>query len=452
MARTAFILILLDNDDAGARLRDALRAQTGHSCRAVGTLDEALESIRHKAPDIVVTPAQLNGQAMAPPLAGLLDRVARDSSLVLIGANPAPLDARNIQVVLLPEKDDIIELVDPIARAAKSAAARRDDRLLEKSIAEHRHDVFEGIVGSSAAMKRIVELIRKAAPKGKLNVLILGETGTGKDLIAQAIHKRSSRSHRPFLPLNCAGINESLLESQLFGHVKGAFTGADRDRKGYFEAADGGTLFLDEIGDMPKAMQAKLLRALDHREITPVGSTEVRRVDVRLIAATHVDLQRSVDEGRFREDLLYRLNHWVIHVPPLRERREDIPLLAMHLLERANETHGTSVPGLSNDAMESLAKYVWRGNVRELASVIEAIAVAVEDRTIEADDLPERIRGPRDLVPVSGGMVGLTMAEMERMMIERTLQATGGNREQAAKMLDIGTRTLYRKLKEYGIS
>jgi two-component system response regulator HydG len=199
-------------------------------------------------------------------------------------------------------------------------------------------------------------------------------------------------------------------------------------------------------------MQAKLLRALERREITPIGTTEVQRVDVRVIAATNVNLPEKVEERQFREDLYYRLKQWVIEVPPLRERRQDIPLLAMHFLREANETHGLSVPGFTGEALTYLAKYYWPGNVRELKNVIEALAVEAESRRIEAEDLPEAIRGRRDIVPVSaGGIVGLTMAEVERMMIERTLEVTGGNREQAAKMLDIGTRTLYRKIKEYGL-
>jgi transcriptional regulator with PAS, ATPase and Fis domain len=203
---------------------------------------------------------------------------------------------------------------------------------------------------------------------------------------------------------------------------------------------------------MPLSLQAKLLRALERREITPVGSTDVRRVDVRVIAATNTDLQRNVEDRKFREDLYYRLNQWVIDVPPLRERREDIPILADYLRQRANQTHNAGCDGISSEAMGYLAKYYWPGNVRELANVIEALVVEAGGRQIEAEDLPEHIRGSREIVPASAaGMVGLTMAQVERLIIERTLQATGGNREQAAKILDIGTRTLYRKIKEYGL-
>ncbi|MBU0638528.1 MAG: sigma-54 dependent transcriptional regulator [Planctomycetes bacterium] len=450
MAQAAFILILTADEARGKSLHDSLRARHGHSCRVVASLDEALASIRAKAPDVVLTDAQLGGDDPAPPLAELLDALARDATLMTLGDGPA-VRTRHIRLNRLAAETDAERLVSSIGRAATQAVARREDRLLKQSIEAHRYEVFEGIVGESPAMQKIVERIKKAA-RNKLTVLILGETGTGKDLIAEAIHRRSDRATKPMKTVNCAGLNESLLESELFGHVKGSFTGAIVDRKGYFVAADGGSLFLDEIGDMPLTMQAKLLRALERREITPVGSTDVKRVDVRVIAATNADLSSLVADKSFRDDLYYRLNQWVIDVPPVRDRRQDIPLLVHHLLQRANETHSVHVPGCSSEALGYLTKYFWPGNVREMANVIEALAVEVAERQIETDDLPERIRGTRDLVPAAAsGMVGLTMAQVERMMIERTLQATKGNREQAAKVLDIGTRTLYRKIKEYGL-
>ncbi len=450
MTRTAFILLLMEDEQAGDRLRELLRDEHGHSCNVVGDVAAALDSIRSRAPDLVVTPAQIGGVDAAGPLAELLGGLSRDSTLLVDGTEGLPKSGR-IAVERLAPAETVEGLARSISRVAEQAVGRREDRLLQESIAGQAHEPFEGIVGTSSAIRRIIERIRKAA-RNKLTVLIAGETGTGKELIAEAIHKQSDRADKPFKPLNCAGITESLLESTLFGHVKGAFTGAMADRKGFFEATDGGTLFLDEIGDMPLNMQAKLLRALDRREITPVGSTEIRRVDVRLVAATNADLQRKIEEREFREDLYYRLNQWVIPVPPLRERREDIPLMADHFRQRANRVHGMSCEGISSAAMGVLTKYYWPGNVRELSNVIEAVVVEVEDRPIEVEDLPERIRGGSELVPASaGGMVGLTMAQVERLMIERTLQATGGNREQAAKVLGIGTRTLYRKIKEYGL-
>ncbi|NLG43957.1 MAG: sigma-54-dependent Fis family transcriptional regulator [Phycisphaerae bacterium] len=449
MPPTAFILILTADEEKGRRLRDQLREHHAHPSVVVDSLERALDSIRQRTPDVVVAEARIDGKETAKPLADLLDRLARDATLLVLG-EPAvrPTPQRIDLEVLRPDSSDE-SLVHKISSVAGSAAARRDDRLLQQSLAEV--PAFEGIVGQTPQIRRIIERIRKAA-RNKLTVLILGETGTGKDLIAEAIHKQSDRSRRALKSVNCAGLNENLLESELFGHVKGAFTGAVSDRKGYFVAADGGTLFLDEVGDMPMTMQAKLLRVLERREITPVGSTEVQRVDVRVIAATNTDLRQAVEEKRFREDLYYRLKQWEINVPPLRERQQDIPLLAMHFLKRANETHGVNVPGFSADAMAHLVHHYWPGNVRELANLIEAVAVEVENRRIETDDLPEAIRGRLDIVPVSAGsMVGLPLAQIERIMIERTLETTGGNREAAAKMLGIGTRTLYRKIKEYDL-
>ena len=450
MAQTAFILVLTEDEPAGQRLRELLREKYGHVCSVVTSLPAALDSIRTRTPDVVLAPAQIGGVPAAAPLAELLDHLARDAALLLRGPAELP-PVQHIHPAVLEDTEDDDELTRAINAAAKRAVARQEDRRLKESIAGQRFEPFQGIIGVSPAMRRIVERIKKAA-RNKLTVLILGETGTGKDLIAEAIHKHSDRANRPMKSVNCAGLNENLLESELFGHVRGAFTGAVSDRKGYFVAADGGTLFLDEIGDMPLNMQAKLLRALERREITPVGSTDVRRVDVRVIAATNADLHKLKEESKFREDLYYRLNQWVIEVPPLRERRDDIPVLADHLRQRANRTHGTACPGISSEAMSYLTRYFWPGNVRELANVIEALVVEAENQQIEADHLPEHIRGSREIVPAAAaGMVGLTMAQVERMMIERTLQATAGNREQAARILGIGTRTLYRKIKEYGL-
>jgi DNA-binding NtrC family response regulator len=448
MAQTAFILVLTEDEADGLRLREYLREHYGHVCSVVTNLSDALDSVRARAPDVVLAPPAIAGQSTATELATLLDAVAHDAVLLVRGAGDLPT-TQHVQVLQRSDAADTETLAQWVNGAARRAVTRRSDRLLKESIAVQRHEAFEGIVGVSPGIRRIIERIRKAA-RNKLTVLILGETGTGKDLIAEAIHRQSDRASRALKSVNCAGLNENLLESELFGHVRGAFTGAVSERKGYFVAADGGTLFLDEIGDMPPNMQAKLLRALERREVTPVGSTDVRRVDVRVIAATNADLQRLVEDGKFREDLYYRLNQWIIEVPPLRERREDIPILADFLRQRANRLHAASCEGISSEAMGYLAKYFWPGNVRELANVIEALVVECENRQIEAEDLPERIRGSRQMIPASAaGMVGLTMAQVERLMIERTLQATQGNREQAAKLLGIGTRTLYRKIKEY---
>jgi DNA-binding NtrC family response regulator len=451
VGQPAFILILTGDEAHGRQLGQDLSERYGHACNALTSVADALDSIRVQPPDVVVCEPQVEGRPVAPHVAELLDTLAQDATLVVLGPASELPATRHVRTVAFDGREREGGEPQFIDSVAVHAVARRQDRRLRKSLEEHRGEPFEGIVGNSPQVRRTIERIRKVA-RTKLTVLIVGETGTGKELIAEAIHRQSDRARRPFKPVNCAGLNENLLESELFGHVKGAFTGAVADRRGYFSAADGGTLFLDEVGDMPLAMQAKLLRALERREITPVGSTEVIRVDVRVIAATNRDLSALVEKRQFRDDLYYRLHHLEIRVPPLRERRQDIPLLADHLLRQANREHNVSVPGFSSEAMNLLARYYWPGNVRELGNVVASLAVEVLDRQIEAGDLPEYIRGSRELVPVSaGGLVGRTLEEVERMMIERTLQATEGNREQAAKMLNIGTRTLYRKIKEFGL-
>jgi two-component system response regulator HydG len=454
MAQTAFVLLVMSDEPRGEALRDTLRRRFRHSAAHVRSAAEALDSLRQRAPDVLVLDDQ-------PPsdrdeLLRQLESSAPDAAALLIAGPPpssANLPAGRLTVERITPADatDDARLAESIDRAAAKAVSRREDRLQRESFQQRPIEAFEGIVGISPGIQRIIERIKKVA-QNKLTVLILGETGTGKELIAQAIHRWSDRARKPYKPLNCAGLNENLLESELFGHVRGAFTGAISDRKGYFLAADGGTLFLDEIGDMPLTMQVKLLRALEHREITPVGSTDVVRVDVRVIAATNANLRQAVDDKKFRDDLYYRLRQWEIVIPPLRERRQDIPLLAHHFVELANREHALSVPGISSDALGALTRHHWPGNVRELRNVIESVSCEVIERRIELDDLPEDIRGTRDIVPVSaGGLVGLTMEQVERLMIERTLAATGGNREEAAKILNIGIRTLYRKLKEYGV-
>ncbi len=406
-------------------------------------------------PDVVVLADGAARSRAVGSVGRMLARTGPDSALIVLTRDGQKLDPpRGLgRFVALSDGLSDEELLARIDEVAREAVARREGRLLKQSLKRTDIQPYAGkLVGASPAMRRIIERIRKAA-RNKLTVLIIGETGTGKELIARAIHNESDRARKPFCSLNCAGLSETLIESELFGHVKGSFTGAIADRKGYFAAADGGTLFLDEIGDMPLRMQAKLLRVLELREFTPVGSTEVHRVDVRVIAATNADLKKKIEEKQFREDLYYRLHQWVIRVPPLRERREDIPLLAHYLLQQANYEHGLNVEGFTSEAMNVLTRYYWPGNVRELKNVIEATACEVGQGQIDVEHLPEEIRGTRDLAPVTAsGLVGLTLEQVERLMIERTLQATGGNREQAARMLDIGTRTLYRKIKEYGLS
>jgi two-component system response regulator HydG len=300
-------------------------------------------------------------------------------------------------------------------------------------------------------MREAIAKVRQVAPTDA-TVLIYGETGTGKELVARALHDASPRRHRPFVALNCAALSEGIIESELFGHQRGSFTGAVADRTGRIEYANHGTLFLDEVADMPTSTQVKLLRVLEQGEITPIGSNKIVRVDVRVVAATHRRLDGEVQAGKFRSDLYYRLKVVTVELPPLRERREDIPLLATDFLAKAAERHGRSVPQLTPAVFEALSRYEWPGNVRELKNVIENIVVTTQTPVTDLRDLPENLQPApvTSIVPVSTS-VPQTMESAEIIAIRNALMTTGGKREEAAKLLGIGERTLYRKIRKYNL-
>ncbi len=303
--------------------------------------------------------------------------------------------------------------------------------------------------GKSPLMQRVFEQAQRVA-RTNATVLITGESGTGKELIAKMVHQESLRVRGPFVPVNCAGLTESIIESELFGHVKGAFTGAVKGKKGKFELAEGGTLFLDEIGEVPPNVQVKLLRVLQEREIERVGGEEVVKIDVRLVCATHRDLEAMVEQRKFREDLYYRIKVIPLRIPPLRERTEDILDLAEHFRVRSNERNGRSVARFSERAKERLLAYPWPGNVRELENMVEQAVVLAEGDAVDLEAMPEEVsgqRGPQDVLQIP---VGTTLAQTERELILETMRKAGGNKTKAAKMLGIGVRTLYRKLEEYG--
>jgi two-component system response regulator AtoC len=350
-----------------------------------------------------------------------------------------------------PFKPD--EVVLTLRKAEERESLRRENRALRDEIRkEHR---FEDILAKSPRMQEIFRTITKIADY-KTTILVTGESGVGKELVARAVHHRSSRRGGPFVPVNCGAIPENLLESELFGHKKGAFTDAVHDRRGLFEEATNGTLFLDEIGELPLALQVKLLRVLEDERIRRVGDTKDVQVDVRIVAATHRDLTAETKAGRFREDLFYRLNVLHIHCPPLRDRREDIPLLIDHFLARNNVRLGTRIRGLDTEARRLLYEYAWPGNVRELENTIERAMVLAESEQIVATDLSERIREARDPVQLqlaSGELsVKKTMRIIEEILIRRALQKTKGNRTRAAEVLEISHRALLYKIKDYEIT
>jgi two-component system response regulator HydG len=311
---------------------------------------------------------------------------------------------------------------------------------------------FEGVVGNSPKMAKVLHLLRTYAEQ-PVSVLVFGENGTGKELAARALHYNSPRRAKPFAAMNCAALNENLLDDEMFGHVDGAFTGSRGARKGRFEHADGGTLFLDEVGDMPLALQAKLLRALDTKEVIRIGANDPIKVDVRIIAATNKDLQAEVEAGRFRRDLYYRLKVGTVKLPPLREHREDIPQLVAHFLKEFAKRYGKPVPKVAPAVWKALEGHDWPGNVRELRNLLDSMMVLDRDGELTPDDFPEdagvKPSDPAGTAPGARGadhLVGRPLDEVERYYVERALELTGGNREEAAKMLNISERTIYRRL------
>ena len=328
-------------------------------------------------------------------------------------------------------------------------AAEKQALVLENRVLQARVDELQGagqIIGTSPAILRTLELVNQVAPS-TATVLIQGESGTGKELIANAVHHGSPRRARPFIKVNCAALPETLLESELFGYERGAFTGAVARREGRFELADGGTLFMDEIGDLSLATQAKLLRVLQEGEFERLGGTRTLKVDVRLVAATHADLATLVREKGFREDLFYRLNVITIQIPPLRERREDIPLLAQHFLGRYAVKNAKTITGFTDEALDLLQSYAWPGNVRELENVIERAVVLTRGSMISPADLPETLAGADQAARHRVISVGTPLEEVEDRLIEETLRYARGDKTLAAKLLGIATRTIYRRMK-----
>jgi two-component system response regulator HydG len=453
MGDTAFVLIV-----EGEAIAEGLR-RAGHACRLVASGAEAIESIESRPPDVVLTDYKLGGKMDGMEVLRKAREISPETEVIMMTAYGSEQLARDAlspdnptpayDYLIKPVDIDVVR--DKVRLASARAIAAREARSLRRRSEEAFE--FSGIIGASAALAKEIRRIRKLA-KSKSTVLIIGESGTGKELVAHALHTNSPRASKPMKVINCAALTETLLESELFGHMKGAFTGAVTDKKGILEAADGGTLFLDEIGDMPLAMQAKLLRTLENGELQRVGSTDTRYVDVRFVAATHRNLWELVEAGEFREDLFYRLRaQGAIRLPPLRERREDIPILAQHFLEQANAENDRHIERFTPEAMRRLTNHTWRGNVRELRSVIEQMVIEAEGDENGVDDLPAALQASTEIVPVGApSFVGMSMADVERVHILNTLKLTGGNREKAAKMLKIGARTLYRKLKDYGVT
>jgi two-component system response regulator AtoC len=342
-----------------------------------------------------------------------------------------------------------------LKKAEERKTLRRENYLLRERIRKiHQENLFGNMVGKSKAMQAVFDLAEKTS-QYNTTVLITGESGTGKELIARGIHFHGERAKETLVPVNCGGIPENLLESELFGYKKGAFTGADHDKKGLFEEADHGTIFLDEIGELPLVLQVKLLRVLQESEIRPVGGSKTRKIDVRVIAATAKDLEEEIRKGTFREDLFYRLNVMTIRLPNLRERPEDIPLLCQHFLDRFNRHLGKALTDIAPPAMALLMKHTWPGNVRELENVIERAVVLADGSVILPEHLPPELGADTQRLQVENVFQGYSLKEAQRIVEEqliiKALKETGGNRTQAAKLLEISHPSLLSKIKTYKI-
>ncbi len=451
MREHANILIAEGDGALAGRIEQTLRA-VGHACTIATGAGDAVELAKSGNFEVIIT--NLRMDAGAGELVLKVARASRpDCQVICLADERRPADAVAAMtqgaMTYLEKPLNMQELAAVVERAGDYVALVRDRRALQEEVAIRYG--LENIIGNSRPMLKVFERIKQAAVTDA-TVLIQGETGTGKDVVARAIHFNSHRAAGRCVPLNCAGMVETILESELFGHEKGAFTGAVSSRVGLFEYANHGTLFLDEIGDMPSTSQVKLLRVLEQGEIVRVGSNEPITVDVRVVAATHANLPEKIEQGCFRKDLFYRLNVVTINLPPLRERQGDIPLLTEHFLAEIAQAHGKDIHPLTPRVRKLLSRHQWPGNVRELRNCLEHMAVVNMDGALGEDDLPEYLAeetaaGSRDLA--AGSLLGHPLDEVEKFLITRTLELVDGNREKAAEMLGIGERTLYRKIQKY---
>lgn len=461
MAENHLNVLVVDDEKKHA---DVLAEALGKSCAKVEAVYDPVSAIDHvyeEKVDVVVTDLNLNSDMNGIDLMHKIRGVSPETEVILITAyasietckrairegaydyleKPIEIDRLRKMVADAGEKFTFPNTSAPLQVSVKPKAAGKDGFK------------YSGVISTSPAMKHVFKVIQRVSPTD-IGVLIEGESGTGKELLAHAVHINSNRADCEYRPINCAGLSETLLESELFGHAKGAFTGAVSDRKGLFEIADQGTLFLDEIGDMPMSMQAKLLRVLEDGIITPVGSTRSIKVDVRIVSATNCDLAKLVEEKKFRQDLYYRIKGVSVTIPPLRNRPEDIPDLVYYFLSQTCADLGVDMLNISEKAMDILLNYTWPGNIRQLKHALRIMVVMCEGEMIDVQDIPPEINSVLRLGegPVStANLAGKALVDVEKEAISSTLKLVDGNREKASKMLGIGERTLYRKIKEYDL-
>jgi len=443
--------ILVVDDETNARSALAtLLAEEGFEVKEAADGEQALAMLPDFSPAVVLADVRM------PRMDGLtlLERAKQNHSeatflmmTAFASVDIAVQAMRSGAENFLTKPLDVNAVLVILEKALEKRRLTRETEDLRARVRERYS--FHNIIGQSSELQAVFETIKQAAST-RATVLLLGESGTGKELFAQALHEESQRSQKPFVKVACSALSESLLESELFGHEKGSFTGATARREGRFERADGGTLFLDEIGELSPAIQVKLLRVLQTREIERVGSSVPLKVDVRLVAATNRDLESEVRAGRFREDLFYRLNVVSVTLPPLRRRKGDIPALANHFLSKYAESYSREVQGLAPGTLNALLSHDWPGNVRELENVIERAVVLAKGQDLTAEDLPPTLRGPRPSGRVEGSLIpGASLYEIEREAILRTLEMVGGSTTRAAEVMGISVRKVQYRLKEY---
>ncbi len=460
-------LLVVDDDRAHAEAMQMALERDGHVVEIADNFMAALDRVRARNFDVVLTDLMLGDGNGLDLLRELHESLPQLSVFLITGFGSVETAVEAMQegaADYLTKPVNLSELRTRVQRELEKLRLAQDNVDLRKAL--DRRYGLQGMVGNAPSMQRVFDVVRQAGPTDA-TVLILGESGTGKELIANALHRLSRRAARRFVAINCAALTESLIESELFGHTKGAFTGAADAKIGKFEYADGGTLFLDEIGDMPLSTQAKLLRVLENREVMPVGSNAAQAVDVRILAATNRNLQERVAAGEFREDLYYRLAVVQIEMPALHERVEDLPLLVDFFLHDLQERHHKTIVSIAEPVLRVFRQHGWPGNVRELRNAVETMVVLDSDGILGLDDLPIMLRDqaaamPQAVLPASPPvspssepsytLVGRTLAEVEKDLLLGTLEALDGNRQKAASQLGIGERTLYRKLKEYHAS
>jgi DNA-binding NtrC family response regulator len=444
-------ILVVDDERDICRALNIILTKEGYAVTEAYNGEQAVELLRTTAFDLVMTDIKMEkmdgfevlrqAQQISPGTA-----VIMMTAFASVGSAVEAMRSGAADYITKPFINDEIRLT--VRRIIESRNLQQENQILRRELSQQR-TTFTNIIGKSEAIQKVFSVMGKVIPS-KANVLITGESGTGKGLVAEAIHSSGPRKDRPFISINCGAIPENLLESELFGHRKGAFTSAVEDKKGLITMANEGTLFLDEVGELPLALQVKLLHVIQTKELTPVGDTRVITVDIRIIAATNADLMQRVKEGRFREDLYYRLNVIELPMPSLRERKDDIPLLIKHYLKTFAEEAGKSIIDVDYEAMKALLAYDWPGNIRELRNTLERAVVLAEGDTVTLHDLPDRFRS-LDLEGISTSSLRQALDDFEREYIRRGLTESKGNKESTAERLGIDLATLYRKLKKLRI-